>query len=163
MESNVFKFEQVSTSDWNESTLTIQVNLSMPSISKSNETESCGEDVVGEQTFALTLNFFHVAIILRKQNTIKNLLKNGYSDGQWWMNSVEVNGPNWEVVEEEKWIKKANCLHLAAKFNPVGLHLLLSQLDNKELIIQNSHRNGEISPLHVCTANTHIDDSRSTW
>ena len=163
MESNVFKFEPNSTSDWYKRTLTIQVTLSMPSISKSIESCADSYEDVGEQTFTLTLNFFHVAIILCKQNTIKNLLNNGFSNSDWWIKPVLVDGPNWAVVEEEKWIKTANCLHLAAKFNPVGLHLLLSQLENKESIIQNSHRKGEISPLHVCTANTHIDDSRSTW
>ena len=38
------------------------------------------------------------------------------------------------VVREDKWIFDANCLHLAAKFMPQGLELLLSNLADSQVI-----------------------------
>ena len=38
------------------------------------------------------------------------------------------------VVREDKWILDANCLHLAAKFMPQGLKLLLSNLADSQII-----------------------------
>ena len=163
MESDDYDFTKFRETDWYKNIFIVKVTLSMPSISTDEEEEDVddldGEPIPG-QTFTLTMTIFHLIIMLRKQKTIKRLLESGFSNGDW-MKTVQIDGPNWTVVEEEKWIFEANCLHLAAKFNHGALHLLLTQLDNKESLILESHKEGKISPLHLAAAK--IDDARCTW
>ena len=78
------------------------------------------------------------------------------------------------LTEEDKWICMANCLHLAAKYFPEGLEIILSyfdQIQRKELaemdqystqkakdcslrrFICQAHENGSFSPLHIASSN----------
>ena len=80
-----------------------------------------------------------------------------------------------DLTGEDKWICMANCLHLAAKYFPGGLQIILSyfdQIQRKELaemdqystqkakhcslrkLIQRAHENECFSPLHVASSNT---------
>ena len=67
------------------------------------------------------------------------------------------------LTKEDKWICKANCLHLAAKYFPEGLQIIFSYFQTKDsaemaesllgrLILQ-AHVNGSTSPLHVAASN----------
>ena len=78
-----------------------------------------------------------------------------------WKRQVAVIGSHLNsVAVEDSWLKQANCFHLAAKFNPRGLHFLLDNLkDIDENLIQDLHKNGSKSPLHVAATNV---DSLST-
>ena len=79
-----------------------------------------------------------------------------------------------DLIGEDKWICMANCLHLAAKYFPGGLELILSyfdQVEKKELEemdhlstkkakdfalrrhSKNVHKDGLFSPLHVAASN----------
>ena len=61
------------------------------------------------------------------------------------------------VVPQDNWIYEASAVHLAAKFMPCGLELLLRSLGSEKLLeITNKHKH---TPLHIATRN---DDSLST-
>ena len=62
------------------------------------------------------------------------------------------------VASKDMWIYGANSIHLAAKFMPQGLELLLSCL-NDQIRVVDSKTDYECSPLHVAAAN---NDSLST-
>ena len=71
---------------------------------------------------------------------------------------VDENEPSENVASKDMWIYGANAIHLAAKFMPQGLELLLSSLeDNSRLIDTASYY--ECAPLHVAAKN---NDSLST-
>ena len=61
---------------------------------------------------------------------------------------------NVVIAEEDTWINGATCYHLAARFNPNGLHLLLSQLEENSDTFLEIYKNGKTSPLHVAASNT---------
>ena len=70
---------------------------------------------------------------------------------------VLVNDPSPEmVVDQDKWILGANCVHLAAKFMPMGLNLIRSKISANLL---NTETNFGLSPLHIAARNY---DSLST-
>lgn len=80
-----------------------------------------------------------------------------------WNNTVIINqiGSNvqtWKLAFKDQWISNANCLHLAARFNPKGLQIILSHLKDKKSLIQDTHKDGQVSPLHVAATKM---DSRS--
>ena len=57
-----------------------------------------------------------------------------------------------DVVKQDNWIFDANCIHLAAKFMPFGLKLLLENLmDCQALINVGNHNN--CTPLHLAAKN----------
>ena len=71
---------------------------------------------------------------------------------------VDENETSESVASKDMWIYGANAIHLAAKFMPQGLELLLSSLeDNSRLIGTKSLY--ECAPLHVAAKN---NDSLST-
>ena len=102
-----------------------------------------------------TFSFLHLLIIGKnfkllqyifehqQENLMKELLK-----------EVSVQDPKPAlIIEQDKWILGANCIHLAAKFMPKGLDLILTK-DN----CSTRNKNG-LSPLHIAARN---DDSLST-
>ena len=61
------------------------------------------------------------------------------------------------IASKDMWIYGAHVIHLAAKFMPQGLQLLLSMDNKSELIDKKSDY--QCSPLHVAATN---NDSLST-
>ena len=53
------------------------------------------------------------------------------------------------VKEKDLWLFEANCIHIASKYHPKSLNVLLSNLKNKAALINQAHEDGKISPLHV--------------
>ena len=79
----------------------------------------------------------------QKENLRKELLK-----------EVIVQDPKPAlIIEQDKWILGANCIHLAAKFMPKGLNLILTK-DNCSTL-----NNNGLSPMHIAARN---DDALST-
>ena len=106
--------------------------------------------------FTVTLSLIHFVVLTRQNQILKFLLNSPLTQGKW--NSlvlVSKKGPDKKDVanlaEEDSWIYKATCIHLAAKFNTNGLHMILCKC--KELI-KETHTPGEISPLHVAVGKT---------
>ena len=67
------------------------------------------------------------------------------------------------VDEKDRWIRGANCIHLAAKFMPVGLELILTSLESPMYAnVNNSHKeevntisnpDDKLYPLHIAVRN----------
>ena len=124
----------------------------------------------------LSLNLFHLVILLRKEDILKYLLKK-YSAIKEWLKPVTVNFPrNYKpdnLMDYDKWICQANCLHLAAKYFPRGLQIILSHFEEIEKdqmakmvnvttlkasttplrkLINESHKSECLTPLHVASS-----------
>ena len=72
-----------------------------------------------------------------------------------WLEGVyiptKLDAKEKQLLEENQWIQIANCFHLAARFNPNGLHHMLMQFNvNKS---NSLFQEGTISPLHVSAIN----------
>ena len=63
----------------------------------------------------------------------KNLI-----DDEELLKPVEVKWDLERIVEEDSWLDGANCIHLAAKFMPMGLELLFSVSKDLPKTFQNS-------------------------
>ena len=123
----------------------------------------------------LSLNLFHLVILLRKEDILKYLLKK-YSAIKEWLKPVTVHFPrNYKpdnLMDYDKWICQANCLHLAAKYFPRGLQIILSHFEEIEKdqmakmvnvttlkasttplrkLINESHKSECLTPLHVAS------------
>ena len=70
------------------------------------------------------------------------------------------------VDEKDRWIRGANCIHLAAKFMPVGLELILTSLESpmyanvnnanyshKEEVNTINNPYDKLYPLHIAVRN----------
>ena len=118
------------------------------------------------QKFTLSLNFLHFIILTRRSKILKYLMKQVEISDEYWMKEIEIICIDEEdskniVKEEDVWIFEANCLHLASKFHPKSLHVLLCNVKNKEELLKQSHRDGKISPLHVAPLRVDTHSTRS--
>ena len=103
------------------------------------------------QLFTLTLSFLHLVILARRSKILDCLMNNLEIQDEEWTKEISVNKEHMKesITEEESWIFESNCFHLAAKFHPKALHVLLSNLKDKETVIAKCHENMKVSPLHV--------------
>lgn len=86
-----------------------------------------------------SFTFLHMLILCKEFDILKHICEGSLSDE--FARPVKINTcPNdpplapVTVVKEDRWIFDANCLHLAAKFMPQGLELLLSNLVDSKVI-----------------------------
>ena len=124
---------------------------SMISCDKNGEKQL--EDMKSAQTFTLTLDFLQLIILARRSKILKYLMEKFKIPDNEWAQTMKINKSEMKdnIVEEESWIFSANCLHLAAKFHPKALHVLISKSSNKDALIGQTHVHGSITPLHVAT------------
>ena len=177
LDGNVPKFKEVLDSmgpnfkNWKDWTYYIDVKLTMVDINETSRDEDeqtlhsvdvyqdvpndCEEkdekDGEASQNFTLTLSFLHLIILARRSKIIKCLMSKLDINDNEWTKTLSINKYEMKqnIAEEDSWIFSANCLHLAAKFHPKTLHVLLSNLHDKSCIIEQTHPYGGISPLHV--------------
>ena len=86
-----------------------------------------------------SFTFLHMLILCKEFDILKHICEESLSDE--FARQVKIDSsPNdpplapVTVVKEDRWIFDANCLHLAAKFMPQGLELLLSNLVDSKVI-----------------------------
>ena len=58
------------------------------------------------------------------------------------LKSVEVKCDHKRIVEEDSWLDGANCIHLAAKFMPMGMELLFSASKDLPKLTDSRNKNG---------------------
>ena len=139
-------------------------------------------DGIANAKIDLRLNFLHLVIILQKEKILKCILRSNckgnaeddFTSIKVWTNPVFLNLPKTamlsDFVEEDRWILKANCLHLAARFFPKGLQILLAHFEQKyggtikeggelKSLFQQARNESCLTPLHVAAS---IHDSLST-
>ena len=68
------------------------------------------------------------------------------------LKSVEVKCDHEWIVEEDSWLDGANCIHLAAKFMPLGMELLFSVSKDLPKLTHSPNKNGQ-APLHIAARN----------
>ena len=68
------------------------------------------------------------------------------------LKSVEVKCDHKRIVEEDSWLDGANCIHLAAKFMPMGMELLFSASKDLPKLTHSLNKNGQ-APLHIAARN----------
>ena len=106
-----------------------------------------------------TFSFFHLVIIGKNMAILEHIVDNCKDFAmKAAAEKVEfVKRFSEHVIPEDIWIYRASAIHLAAKFMPNGLALLLSSLEKNSLLeIENMYQQ---RPLHVAARN---DDSLST-
>ena len=86
-----------------------------------------------------SFTFLHMLILCKEFDILKHICEGSLSDE--FARQVKIDSsPNdpplapETVVKEDRWIFDANGLHLAAKFMPQGLELLLSNLVDSKVI-----------------------------
>ena len=77
----------------------------------------------------------------------KNLI-----DDEELLKPVEVKCDLERIVEEDSWLDGANCIHLAAKFMPMGMELLFSVSKDLPKLTHSPNKVGQ-APLHIAARN----------
>ena len=107
-----------------------------------------------------TFCFLHFLIIGKNVKFLQYIIENQpmeTSKDQLFKEVLVVNDPSPEMfVDQDKWILGANCIHLAAKFMPMGLNLISNVISTN--LLSTGTRFG-LSPLHIAARNS---DSLST-
>ena len=155
----------------------LKVNIAY-TISQSCQSINSIIDDTPDTRVKLSLNLFHLVILLRKGDILKCLLNMDPDYIEHWLTPVSVffsdNYSADNLTEEDKWICMANCLHLSAKYFPEGLQIILSHFEKihrkkwlemeqcktqkakdclEKILISRAHRNDSVSPLHVASSN----------
>ena len=105
-----------------------------------------------ENSFTIKMSLGHVFILLKDSQLMLALLKSEPNHLYWIHATVEIT--NNGIKGKDAWLNNANCLHFASRFNPESLHLILSFFElqgTKEILIQETHRDGIFSPLHCAS------------
>ena len=104
----------------------------------------------------MTFNILHMVIILRKEKILRLILNEmDQNDYEVWLKPVKVDYTNIDQDLEKSWIYSANSLHLAAKYNPEALHIILSHLKDTPMKDKiQLHGVNSLVPLHVATMNS---------
>ena len=140
---------------WKSFRQKVNVQLLVESV---NDEDTEGGDDNGSQdsisSITLELSVLHILVVLNDEDIMNAIVDNNIMR-KHWLNPIQLIKPNKvKIAQENKWIEKANCFHLAAKFNPTGLHLMLSQLKADQVVFQKLYENGQCSPLHVAALNS---------
>ena len=149
-------------SDWqNIPDFVTKINLKLsPNRDSTEDSNVSKDDSDGIATLsaptAVTFNILHMVIILRKNKILRLILEKMHEDTiVVLLNNVKINKTNNGKDLEKSWIFSANSLHLAAKYNPEALHMILSHLKNAPMALEEkfSGLHG-VTPLHVAAMNS---------
>ena len=167
--------------EWREFTYKINLDLNFKiTIDKSTEKDSRGgfrrlksikvhgskkqEEIHGSFTF------LHLLILSQNDKLLMYILENTEQEmlANEVLKPVQVkNVKTFENVDEnDRWIRGSNCIHLAAKFMPVGLELILTSLESPMYaIVKNTNYSlkkevntinnpyDKLFPLHIAVRN----------
>ena len=101
--------------------------------------------------FLATFNLVHFAILAQNPQLLQFLIK---QDPDQAKTNVKVKDESELVIREESWIFEASCAHLAARFFPQGLDLILSDENICKAVINCRAGPREMSPIHVAALST---------
>ena len=145
---------------WTNFRLKIKIQLLVESVS-SEDIKDANDNEESETTIMLELTTLHILVVMNDEDAIQIAMEK-IKGFKHWLSKVKLKAPNSvKIAQENSWIKDANCFHLAAKFNPNGLHCMLSRLkteDEGKDIFDELYETGKFSPLHVAAL---INDSLS--
>ena len=151
-------YDNLSNLAWINWIYKINVNLSLRLEHHNQDCNSIfyAQDIMSEhdQLFTLGLSLPQLVVLLHKDEILNHLIKIEPSINIWKEQVAVISNPlNSKLVYkgEDSWILNANCLHLATRFHPHGLHIILS-LENKDELIKATHKNGLFTPLHLAAS-----------
>ena len=98
-----------------------------------------------------TFNLVHFAILAQKPQLLQFLLN---QDPNQVKTNVKVKDESELVIREESWIFEASSAHLAARFFPQGLDLILSEKNICKAVINCKAGPREMCPIHVAALST---------
>ena len=131
-----------------------EIRLSLRS--KVNEPES--DDESEKEAVFGTFTFLHLLILCNDLDVLHQIATT-HSDilheevsKQVTIKTLTSNVKATSIVRQDNWIFDANCLHLAAKFMPKGLRLILENLKSPNDLINIGNHNGS-TPLHIAATN----------
>ena len=101
--------------------------------------------------FLATFNLVHFVILAQKPKLLQFLLR---QDQSQVLAKVKVANESKLVIREESWIFGASSAHLAARFFPQGLDLILSGENICKALINCKAGPRETSPIHVASLST---------
>ena len=101
--------------------------------------------------FLATFNLVHFAILAQNPQLLQFLIK---QDPDQAKTKVKVKDESELVIREQSWIFEASCAHLAARFFPQGLDLILSDENICKAVINCRAGPREMSPIHVAALST---------
>lgn len=105
----------------------------------------------------LGISVLHAIILLNDKDLLTEALKKEPQIDSWLEGVIipsKLDAKEKQSLIENKWIQYANCFHLAARFNPIGLHQMLLQFNNDKKSISSLQEKGKISPIHVAAMNS---------
>ena len=108
-------------------------------------------------TNCLGLSVLHAIILLNDKNLLTEALKKEPQIDSWLEGVIipsKLDAKEKQSLVENEWIQFANCFHLAARFNPIGLHQMLLQFNNDKTDNFSLKEEGTISPIHVAAMNS---------
>jgi len=166
IEDDVKKLEtlsnQNSLANWS---LTVKLALTINDIPQEVEEHTDADDADevdadAKSKFSATFNALHVAIVLESTKVFNYLLKSmSEMSEEFVLKKVNVHSNTPEKVDvTERWIFQANCAHLAVKYMPTALQLLLTNNTSADLKDLKSEPFGTY-PLHLAAMN---NDALST-
>ena len=83
---------------------------------------------------------------------LRDMVDKNLIDDAELLKPVKVKCDHERIVEEDSWLDGANCIHLAAKFMPMGMELLFSASKNLPKLTDSRNKNGQ-APLHIAARN----------
>ena len=150
-------YEEKFESDWQKIpnfVTTIKLRLHPRAFCQSrNDADSPDGKFLLSAPTEMTVNILHIAIILRKEKILRLILdKMNINVFEVWFYEVKFSKISKDF--QKSWMYSANSLHLAAKFNPTALHLILSSLNDNESFKEKLNELYGLTPLHVAAMNS---------
>ena len=109
----------------------VQLRYDSKSINCSNgSNEDCVDALETFGVVEITFNVLHMAILMRKNHILDLLLqqKEKCPTEKDFNELVDIYYEGFYKNPAKSWISAANALHLASKFNPKALYIILSKL-----------------------------------
>ena len=141
--------------EWTNFEFAIQLSLKLKLKKETNANNGKKEKRHDKQYAVGTFSFLHLLIIC-KEIDILNYIINNHEDllPTETSKSIKVDGSieSKSVVKQDQWIFGANCIHLAAKFTPHALKLLLDKSRDQDLV--NKENDNGSTALHISSSNS---------
>ena len=129
--------------------LLLQINLGKVNSDKADNNDN-KDDII------ISLKLLHIIIIFNDNHLVRNIIEKNIPIEMWMATTSVAPKPSKSINNFEcDWIDNATCYHLAAKFNPKGLHLLLEKLkEASKDEFDKLYEGDKVSPLHVAALNS---------
>ena len=131
--------------------------------SENSESDEEDQELPRDERFRVRFSLLHLIILHKELEMLRYVIEKSSKEQEVkkvFEKKVKIE-PRKQVVSEDDWIFGATCIHLAAKFMPKGLELLLSKSpDCQKLLNTKSNGMRSLAPLHVSAMNSSALNTR---